>query len=69
MSLLLRFPFRFGPATVTSVTTAATPLWVRLSATPQTWVADQAQLLPRFEHIYPEADTGPGWTKVTDVVQ
>ena len=68
MTLLLRFPFRWGPSVTTVPVAVVTPLWTKLSPTALGWQVSRAGLMPRFEHIFPEADTGPGWTKVTSVV-
>jgi hypothetical protein len=62
------FPFRWGPAVVVvPEPEPEPPLWTNLTKGSANWHA-QSPTLRRFEHIYPEADTGPGFVKVTDVV-
>ena len=71
MSLLLRFPFRWGAPASTStavVVVPAIPFWTRTAVASQQWLVEDRPVLPRFEHIFPEADTGPGWEKVTNVI-
>ena len=70
MSVLFRFPFRWGPETVTvpTPTPAAPPLWTNVGKAGLSWTANRAGITPRFEHIFPEADTGPRFIKDTDVV-
>jgi hypothetical protein len=67
--MLFRFPFRWGtPTSTATVTTPAAPLWTNLAASGQNWIGDRAGMLPRFEHISANGDTGPQFVKVTDVV-
>lgn len=69
--ILLRFPFRWGPAVTVVVTPEATPepaLWQTVGASAQHWVGRGSFVMPRFEHIFPEADTGPQFIRDTDVV-
>ncbi len=59
------FPFIWGPATSTStavVPSVTTPFWVKDTPGAMNWLADGAQLLPRFQHIYPQ-ESNLGWTK------
>ena len=66
---MIRFPFRFGPATVTAPAVAApTPLWVRDTPGSVSYSLQAAVVMPRFEHIVPEQDTGPAFIRDTDVV-
>ena len=67
--MLFRFPFRWGtPTSTATVTTPATPLWSNLAPSGQNWIGERAGILPRFEHISVNQDTGPQFVKVTDVV-
>ena len=68
MSVLLRFPFRWGVPSSVVTAAAAAPFWTREIGAAQNWQVEGAQVMPRFEHIFPEADTGPGWEKVTNVI-
>lgn len=63
----LFFPFAWGaPSTDTVVVVVPPPFWVKDTSGVIAWHADGAQLLPRFEHIYPEEAT-IGWTKKESV--
>lgn len=60
----LFFPFAWGaPSTDTVRPPPVTPpFWVKDTPGVVAWHADGSQLLPRFEHIFPEEAT-IGWTK------
>ena len=64
----LFFPFAWGAPSVDTVLIPPPPppFWVKDTPSVVAWQADGAQLLPRFEHIYPEEAT-LGWTKKESV--
>lgn len=64
----LFFPFAWGaPSTDTVRPPPVTPpFWVKDTPGVVAWHADGAQVLPRFQHIYPEEAT-IGWTKKAGV--
>lgn len=63
----LFFPFAWGsPSIDTVIVVTVPPFWVKDTPGPMAWQADGAQLLPRFEHIYPEEATIT-WTKKNPV--
>lgn len=57
------FPFVWGPqAPATPVPSTETPFWVKDTPGAMNWLADGAQLLPRFQHLYPQ-ESNIAWTK------
>lgn len=62
-----RFPFTWGaPVVAEPPAPEVPPFWVKDTPGVVAWHADGAQLLPRFEHIYPQ-DSDIGWTKKESV--
>ena len=65
-----QFPFQWGPQpdALPAPPAPAPPLWTRATPFVGNYQFQAAQVMPRFEHIFPEADTGPQFIKDTDVV-
>lgn len=55
----LFFPFAWGSPSIDTVVIPPppAPFWVKDTPGVVAWQADGAQLLPRFQHIYPEEAT------------
>ena len=60
-------PFQWGsPAVAIPVPPPIPPFWTRETVSRLDWQGDPISLMPRFEHIFPEADTGPQFQRVND---
>lgn len=54
----LLFPFAWGaPSTDTVIVVTTPPFWTKDTPGTVAWQASRANILPRFQHIYPEEAT------------
>lgn len=59
----LFFPFVWGAPSVDTVLVVTTPpFWTKDAPGSMAWRSEAAELLPRFQHLYPQ-DSDIGWTK------